>query len=413
MTNDKPNKQPEIPRPNAEQIEEALAGVQSADDVVAALKGLVGDTLSAMLEGELTAHLGYDKHAASGRNSGNSRNGKRSKKVRTSAGEAEVQVPRDRNGSFEPQIVRRYATSTSELDDKIIAMYARGMTTRDISSALHEMYAMTVSAETISQVTDKVLPLVEDWQNRPLQAIYPIVWLDAIHVKLRQERRVLSRPVYVVLAVDLEGHKSVLGHWLGTESEGSSFWMGILTDLKNRGVEDLLIACVDGLSGFDDAIHAVFPRTEVQGCIVHQIRQSTKYVAHKDRKAFMHDLKSIYKAPTLAAAETALLKLGDRWSDQYAIAVRSWENRWDLLCPMFDYTPEIRRLIYTTNPIEAYHRGLRKATKTRSLFPTDQALLKVLWLAHDNFAAKWTKPLPHWELILNQLAIRFGDRIPL
>lgn len=414
MTKQDPtNNKPEIPRPSAEQIEQALADVKTADDVVNALKGLVGDTLSAMLEGELTAHLGYEKHAASGRNSGNSRNGKRTKKVRTSAGETEVQVPRDRNGDFEPQIVRRYATSTSELDDKIIALYARGMTTRDISATLHEMYAMTVSADTVSQVTDKVLPLVEEWQHRPLDAVYPIVWLDAVHVKLRHERRVLARPVYVVLAVDLEGRKSVLGHWLGTESEGSSFWLGILTDLKNRGVEDILIACVDGLSGFDDAIHAVFPQTEVQGCIVHQIRQSTKYVAQKDRKAFSADLKAIYQAPTLEAAETALLALGERWNDTYAIAVRSWENRWDVLCPMFDYTPEIRRLIYTTNPIEAYHRGLRKATKTRSLFPTDQALLKVLWLAHDNIAAKWSKPLPHWELILNQLAIRFANRIPL
>jgi transposase-like protein len=202
------------------------------------------------------------------------------------------------------------------------------------------MYAMTVSADTISQVTDKVLPLVEEWQNRPLDTLYPIVWLDAVHVKVRRERRVLARPVYVVLAVDLEGRKSVLGHWLGSESEGSSFWLGILTDLKNRGVEDILIACVDGLSGFGDAIRAVFPDTEVQGCIVHQIRQSTKYVAQKDRKAFTEDLKTIYQAPTLEAAETALLALGERWSSQYAIAVRSWENRWDLLSPMFDYTPK-------------------------------------------------------------------------
>lgn len=413
MTEKTQDQKPNIPRPTTEQIEAALADVKTADDVVNAMKSLVGDTLSAMLEGELTAHLGYEKHAVEGRNSGNSRNGKRTKTVRTSNGETEVQVPRDRKGSFEPEIVRRYATSSSELDDKIIALYARGMSTRDISVMMREMYGMSVSADTISQVTDKVLPLVEEWQNRLLSAIYPIVWLDAIHIKLRRDRKVHAYPVYVVLAVDLEGRKHVLGHWLGGESEGSSFWLGILTDLKNRGVEDVLIACVDGLSGFDDAIRAVFPQTEVQGCIVHQIRQSTKYVAQKDRKAFTADLKTIYQAPTLEAAETALLALSERWSDTYAIAVRSWENRWEVLCPMFDYTPEIRRLIYTTNPIEAYHRGLRKATKTRSLFPTDQALLKVLWLAHDSIAAKWTKPLPHWELILNQLAIRFADRLPL
>jgi transposase-like protein len=410
--NDQTNK-PAIPRPSREQIEQALAGVKSADEVVAALKGLVGETLSAMLEAELTAHLGYEKHEASGRNSGNSRNGKRSKKMRSSTGETEIQVPRDRNGTFEPQIVHRYATSTSELEDKIIALYARGMTTRDITAALHEMYGMTVSAETISKVTDKVLPLVEAWQNRPLQAFYPIVWLDAIHIRVRQDGRVTLCPVYIVMGLDLEGKKDVLGHWLGRGGEGSSHWLGVLTELKNRGVEDIAIACVDGLNGFADAIHAVFPLTEVQSCIVHQVRQSIKYVAQKDHKVFIADLKAIYQAPTLEAAETALLALGERWGDKYAVAVRSWENRWDVLTPMFDYTPEIRRLIYTTNPIEAYNRGLRKATKTRAAFPTELSVRKLLWLAHDAIAAKWSKPLPNWPLILNQLAIRFGDRIPL
>jgi transposase-like protein len=324
-----------------------------------------------------------------------------------------VRVPRDRNGTFEPQALRKYETSSSELEDKIIALYARGMTVRDIQSALQEMYGIETSAETISKITDKVLPLVEAWQNRALASHWAIWWLDAIHVKLKREHKIVNTAVYLVMGIDLEGRKDVLGHWVGDGAEGSSFWLSVITELKNRGVQDVFIACVDGVSGFEEALRAVFPVTEVQRCLVHQVRYSLKYVNQKDRKAFTADLKTIYQAPTREAAETALLQLSERWSAKYALAVRSWENNWESLATMFAYTPEIRRLIYTTNPIEGYNRQLRKATKTKGAFPTAEAVRKSFWLAHQNIAQTWDRPIHNWELILNQLAIRFEGRIPL
>ncbi|MCA9902480.1 MAG: IS256 family transposase, partial [Anaerolineae bacterium] len=276
-----------------------------------------------------------------------------------------------------------------------------------------EMYGITTSPETISRITDKVMPLVEAWQNRALASHWAIWWLDAIQVKLKREHKIVNTAVYLVMGIDLEGRKDVLGHWIGSGAEGSSFWLNVITELKNRGVQDVFIASVDGLSGFEEALHAVFPQTEVQRCIVHQIRHSTKYVTLKDRKDFCSDLQGIYRAPTRESAETALLTLGDRWGDRYALAVRSWENNWEGLATMFAYTDEIRRLIYTTNPIEAYNRQLRKATKTKSVFPTPDAVRKSFWLAHRSIADNWNRPLHNWELILNQLAIRFQDRFPL
>lgn len=417
MSDEKKSTESGLPHmPDAETVRQELAKARSIDDLTGkdgVFARLFGQTLTAMLEGELSAHLGYEPYEAKGRNSGNSRNGKRRRTVKTSAGELEVSVPRDRAGSFEPQALHKYETSSNELEDKIVAMYARGMTVRDIQSALQEMYGVSTSPETISKITDKVMPLVEAWQNRPLGSHWAIWWLDAIHVKLKREHKIVNTAVYLVMGIDLQGHKDVLGHWVGSGGEGSSFWLSVLTELKNRGVQEVFIACVDGLTGFADALHAVFPQTEVQRCIVHQIRHSSQYVTQKDRKAFCTDLKGIYQAPTREAAETALLALGERWSSKYALAVRAWENHWEQLATMFAYTAEVRRLIYTTNPIEGYNRQLRKATKTKGAFPTPDAVRKSFWLAHRNIAEPWNRPLHNWELILNQLAIRFQDRFPL
>lgn len=292
-------------------------------------------------------------------------------------------------------------------------MYARGVSTRDIQDALTEMYGVDVSPSLISKVTDKVWETVEAWQNRPLDAVYPIIYLDALHLKIRQDGKVINTAVYAVLAVDLNGHRDVLGHWVSDGAEGANFWLSVITDLQNRGVQDIFIACMDGLTGFSDAVHAVFPKTEIQRCIIHQIRNSLRYVSWKDRKAFVHDLKTVYQAPNREVAETNLLHLGEKWNDKYAMAVRSWENNWEELSTFFNYPAEIRRLIYTNNAIEGYNRQLRKVTKTKSVFPTPQAVRKLLYLVNVNITKKWTKPLMDWPLILNQLAIRFQDRFPL
>jgi putative transposase len=402
--------------PSLETIQQELGKAQSIDDFFGKegiFARLFAETLEQMLDAELTAQLGYEPYEAKGRNSGNSRNGHYRKTVRTSNGETEVVVPRDRNGAFEPSILKKYQANTNELEDKIIAMYARGMTQRDIEAQLAELYGIEVSAQTISTITNKVLPLVEAWQSRPLATVYPILYLDAIHYKLRKDHKIENRAIYIVLAVDLDGYKDVLGHWVGDGAEGASFWLSVVTDLKNRGVDDVFIACVDGLTGFKEAIRSVFPQVEIQRCIIHQIRNSLKYVVWKDRKAFAQDLKAIYRAPTRELAETHLLQLAEKWGDKYAVAVRSWENHWEELATLFDYTPEIRRLIYTTNILEAYNRQLRKVTKNRGALPSPEAIRKLLWLAHQDIAKKWTMPLANWAHILNQLAIRFNDRFPI
>jgi transposase-like protein len=408
----KPNIQDYMPSPEA--VLRELSSAQSMDDFFGKdgiFARLFARTMEAMLEAEMTEHLGYERYEAKGRNSGNSRNGHSKKKIRTSAGaETDLTIPRDRNGEFEPQIVRKYASSSSELEDKIITMYAKGMSTRDITAALQEMYGMEVSAQTIANITDKVLPLVEAWQSRPLEPVYPIIYLDALYFHLKKEHKVESRAVYVVLGVTMEGHKDVLGHWVSDGAEGASFWLGVVTDLKNRGVQDIFIACVDGLVGFKEAIRSVFPKVEIQRCIVHQIRHSLKYVTWTDRKAFAADLKAIYQAPTREVGETRLLELSEKWGHKYGLAVHSWETNWNDLATFFDYTPEIRRLIYTTNPIEGYNRQLRKVTKNKAAFPTYEAVRKVLWLAHRDIVKKWTMPIPNWAVILNQFAIRFEGR---
>jgi transposase-like protein len=402
--------------PSVEQIQNELATAESLDDFFGKegiFARLFSQTLETMLEAELSEHLGYERYEAKGRNSGNNRNGKRPRKVRTSVGDTLIQVPRDRNGEYQPRLLEKHQANSNEIEEKIIALYAKGVSTRDIQETLQELYGINVSATTISTITDKVWSLVEAWQNRPLAAICPIIFLDAIHVKLRREGRVENTAVYTVLGVDLDGHKDVLGQWVGDGSEGANFWLSVITDLQARGVEDIFIACIDGLTGFKEAIHAVFPKTEIQRCIIHQIRHSLRYVAWKDQKAFTSDLKTIYRAATREEAEMNLLKLAEKWGGKYAIAVRSWENNWDDLAIFFHYPTEIRRLIYTTNTIEGYHRQLRRVTKNKAAFPTSEAVRKLFYLASQDSAKKWTMPIQNWANILNQLAIRFEDRLPI
>lgn len=401
--------------PGAEEVQRELATAKSMDDFFGKdgiFARLFASTLEQMLEAELSEHLGYEPYEAKGRNSGNNRNGKYTKKVRSSEGETKIQVPRDRNGDFEPQLVKRYTANTNELEDKIIGMYAKGMTVRDIQGTLQELYGIDVSPTTLSAITDKVWELVESWQSRPLASLYVIIYLDAIHIKMRREGKVENTAVYVVLGVDLEGHRDVLGHWVGDGSESANFWLSVITDLQSRGVKDILIACMDGLTGFKEAVLAVFPKTDIQRCIIHQIRNCLKYISWKDKKAFIVDLKAIYQAPTREAAEGNLRKLKEIWNGQYAVAIRSWDNNWEDLATFFDYPASIRRMIYTTNTVEGYNRQLRKVTKSRGSFPTGEAVRKLLFLANRDIIKKWTNPMADWPSILNQLVIRFGDRVP-
>jgi len=412
-TNDK-SEQPKIEMPSLERIQAELGSAKSIDDFFGKegiFARLFATTLEQMLEAELTAELGYEKYEAKGRNSGNSRNGKYKRKIRSSSGQVEVAVPRDRQGEYAPKLLHKYETSSNELEDKIITLYAKGLSVRDVHDSLQDMYGVDVSPATISAVTEKVWSLVEAWQNRRLDSVYPIVFLDAIHVNLKREGRVETTAIYIVLAVDLQGRKDVLGHWVGDGAEGAKFWTNVLGQLQARGVQDMLIACVDGLTGFKEAIHAVFPKTRLQRCILHQIRNSLKYVTYTEQDAFMRDLKAVYQADTRDQAETALLKLSENWSDKYAVAVRSWQNNWADLSTFFDFPFEIRRLIYTNNAIEGYNRQLRKVTKNKTVFPTDDAVRKSFYLAHRDIVAKWTMPIPNWPKILNQLVIYFDGRI--
>ena len=400
--------------PGAEEVQRELATAKSMDDFFGRdgiFARLFSHTIEQMLEAELSEHLGYKPYEAKGRNSGNNRNGRYPKKVRSSEGETTIQVPRDRNGAFEPQLVKKHLANTNELEDKIIGMYAKGMSVRDIQETLQELYGVDVSPSTLSAITDMVWELVESWQSRPLASLYPIIYLDAIHIKMRRDGKVENTAVYVVLGVNLDGHRDVLGHWVGDGSESANFWLNVITDLQSRGVKDILIACMDGLTGFKDAILAVFPKTDIQRCIIHQIRNSLKYIPWKDRKVFVADLREVYQAATREAAEGNLRKLKEKWSSQYTVAVRSWENNWEDLATFFDFPAEIRRLIYTTNTVEGYNRQLRKVTKSRGSFPTAEAVRKLLFLANRDIIKKWTMPMPNWQSILNQLVIRFDDRI--
>jgi transposase-like protein len=398
--------------PDAEELARELSSVKSIDDFYGkdgVFARLFSETIEQMLEAELTEQLGYGRYEAEGRNSGNSRNGHYTRKMRTSGGDSEIKVPRDRNGEFQSELLKK---NSNEIEEKVIAMYAKGNSTRDIQDILQELYGIDVSANTISKITDKVWPLVEAWQNRPLAEVYAILFLDALHIKLRRNGKIENVAIYNVLGVDLEGKREILGHWIGEGGEGANFWLSVITDLQNRGVQDVFIASVDGLSGFAEAIHAVFPQTRVQRCIIHQIRNTLKYVTWKDRKAFVADLKTIYRAANREEAEANLARLEETWSGKYAAAIRSWQNNWEELATFFEFPKEIRRLIYTTNTVEGYHRQLRKVIKNKSSFPTPQSARKLLYLATMDISKKWTAPIRNWPLILNQLAIRFEDRWP-
>ena len=397
--------------PSAKEVAQELGNATSIDDFYGKdgiFARLFSKTIEEMLEAELTAELGYERYEAEGRNSGNSRNGSYTRKMRTSGGDAEIQVPRDRQGEFQSALLKK---NSNEIEQKITALYAKGMSTRDIQDMLTELYGIEVSPDTISAITDKVWPLVEAWQNRPLASVYAILYLDAIHIKLKRDGKIDNVAVYNVLGVDLEGQREILGHWVGEGAEGANFWLSVVSDLQNRGVQDVFIAAIDGLSGFKDAIQSVFQKTQVQRCIIHQIRQSLKYVSWKDRKAFVADLKTVYQAATREKAETNLLHLEQTWGSKYGAAVRSWQNNWDDLATFFQFPKEIRRLIYTTNSVEGYHRQLRKVIKTKGSFPTEQSVRKLLYLATIHITRKWTLPIQSWSLILNQLAIRFEDRM--
>jgi putative transposase len=363
---------------SAEEVQKELATAKSMDDFFGKegiFARLFANTLEQMLETELTEELGYEPYEVKGRNSGNNRNGHYAKKVCTSEGETNIQVPRDRNGEFAPQILKKHTSNTNELENKIIGMYAKGMSVRDIQNTLEELYGIDVAPATISAITDKIWGLVEAWQARPLSSIYPIVYLDAIHINLRRDGKVENTAAYIVLGVDLEGHRDVLGHWIGTGAESANFWLSVITDLQARGVKDIFITCMDGLTGFKDAILAIFPKTQIQRCVIHQIRNSLKFIPWKDRKAFVGDLKLVYQAATREIAEANLVKLGDKWRGKYAVAVRSWENNWQDLATFFDYPAEIRRLIYTTNTVEGYNRRLRKVIKTKDSFPNGEVVV--------------------------------------
>jgi transposase-like protein len=388
-------------------FEAALKAIQSGQSISGkdgVLAPLVKQLTEAALEAELDSHLAEDVLP-------NRKNGKSKKTLKTSDGPIDLDTPRDRSGTFEPQIVKKHQTSVSdEIEAKILSMYGRGMSYSDISGHVQEMYGISVSTAAISTITDKIIETVKAWQQRPLESHYPFVWLDAIHYKVKDQGRYRNKAVYTVLALNLEGKKEVLGLYL-SETEGANFWLGVLTDLHNRGVQDILIASVDGLTGFPEAIETIYPRTEVQLCIVHQIRNSLRYVASKHQKAFMVDLKRVYQALNKEAAESALDELDKVWGDKYPIVIKSWRNKWENLSVYFKYPEPIRKVIYTTNSIEAVHRQFRKLTKTKGGFPNDNSLLKLLYLGIQNASKKWTMPIQNWNLTLSQLAIFFEGRL--
>lgn len=371
---------------------------------------ILEDFLNSAMEGEMETHL-EESHQ---QGKFNRRNGKMPKEVRTEYGTIEVETPRDRDGSFTPETIKKRQTVLAEgLSDKIISLYASGQSVRDIQDFLMENFGTDISTETISNITDKVWLEIKAWRSRSLESVYPIVWLDAIHYKVRDDKgATVSRSIYNVIGIDASGYKDLLGMYI-SHSEGANFWLSVLTDLQNRGVQDILIACVDGLSGFPDAINSVFPKTDVQLCVVHQIRNSLKYVGSKNQKEFLKDLKLVYAAQTKEGAELALDALEKKWGDDYPIVIKSWRDKWAQLSSYFQYTEDIRRIIYTTNTVEGYHRQVRKVTKTKGVFPTDDSLMKLVYLAYRNIKKKWTMPLANWGKSAQQLAIMFEDRFKI
>lgn len=402
------------PKIRKELLDELLAGYQSPEDLTGPeglLKQLTGALVERALGAELTDHLGYEEGDSEGEGSGNSRNGSSPKTLLTEQGEIPIDVPRDRNGTFEPQLVRKHQRRFTGFDDKILSMYARGMTVRDIQEHLSELYGTEISPSLVSTVTDAVVDEIVKWQNRPLDPVWPILYLDALVVKIREQGVVQNRHVYLALGIGLEGRKEVLGMWLET-NEGAKFWLTVVTELKNRGIEDVLIVCCDGLKGFPEAIEAVFPRSTVQTCIVHLIRSSTRFVAWKDRRRLIHGLKEVYRAETEEAARLALNDFEKNWSDRYPMVAQAWRDNWERVRPFFAFERAVRRVVYTTNAIESLNYRLRKVTRARGHFPTNEAALKLLYLAIRNIEKKWRNAPHYWNQAVHQFAIMFEGRLP-
>jgi putative transposase len=404
-----------MPPIRPELLDELLKDYQKPEDLLGE-DGLLQQLTKALVEraltGELTHHLGYEKHSPSGDNSGNSRNGTTPKTMKGKRGQVQIDVPRDRASSFEPQLVKKGQTRFGGLDEKSISLYARAMTQREIRGHLEEIYGVEISPSLISTVTDEVLDEVRAWQARPLDSVYPILYLDALQVKVKSQGRVVNKAIYLAFGVNLHGLTEVLGMW-AAEAEGAKFWMQVVTELKSRGVCDIFIACVDGLKGFPEAIEAVFPRTQVQLCMVHLVRHSLSYVSHKDRKAVAEGLREVYQAATVEEAERQLTQFEEAWAGSYPVIARSWRSNWARVVPMFSYPSEIRRAVYTTNTIESLNMTLRKVSKNRSLFPNDEAVFKLLYLALRNISKRWTMPIKNWSGAMNQLAILFEGRVTI
>jgi len=401
-------------RERRKELSELLSdmGVTDVAGVQALFKELIGTVLENGLEGELEEELGYSKYDYRQKETTNSRNGHSTKRVKSSHGEIEISVPRDREGEFEPQIVKKHQTSLSgDIEEKILSMYAKGMSTSDIESHIRDIYGLSVSDTTISRVTDKILPVVREWQQRPLESVYAVVFMDGIYFHVRSEGQIVKKAVYIAIGLQLDGIRDVLGMWIG-ENESAKYWLNILNGLKNRGVEDILIACVDGLTGFTGAIEAVYPKTEIQQCVIHQIRNSTKYVSYKDLKPLMADLKKVYGAMSEEMALFHLDAFEEKWGGRYPKIPASWRQNWANLTTYFKYPQEVRTLIYTTNAIENFNRGLRKVTKSKAVFPTDDALLKMLYLAMIDITKKWTGRRRDWGIIHSQLDVFFAGRLP-
>jgi putative transposase len=396
-------------------IDELLKDCKDPKDILGQnglLKQLTKRLIERTLQAELTDHLGYEPYAPEGHGADNCRNGKTNKTLQSDSGPIPIEVPRDRDSSFEPKLVKKRQRRLEGFDDKVLSLYARGMSTRDIQGQLEELYGVEVSPTLISNVTDAVMEDVRAWQCRPLSAVYPILYFDALFVKTRQDGPVMSKAVYLALGINLEGEKELLGLWVA-QTEGSKFWMSVFNELKNRGVQDCFIACVDGLKGLPEAVEAVFPLTQVQLCIVHKLRNSLKYVPWKERKVVARDLRAIYAAPTLAEAEQALERFSECWDAKYPAIGPSWRADWQRLTAFFNYCPEIRKVIYTTNAVESLNYSLRKLLKMRGAFPNDDSIVKILFLAINRVAKKWTMPIRDWKSALNQFVILFGDRVPM
>lgn len=386
----------------------------STTEIMKEIKDMFRDVLQEVMEAELETELGYEKHERMSKNdegeeSKNYRNGYSKKTVKTQLGEVEIKVPRDRNGEYEPQIIGKYNRNADGMEEKILSLYAAGLSQRDIADQIKSLYDVEISHDLVSKISDKIIPQLNEWQNRPLESVYPFVFMDAIHYKIRENHQIVSKAAYVVLGVNMEGYKEILGIWVGG-NESSKYWLSVLNELKSRGIKDVYLFCVDGLNGFREAIEAVYPQAGVQRCIIHQIRSCMKYVNYKDMKQFAADLKLVYTSVTEEAAMNCLMDFKDKWGTKYPAAIKSWEDNWDILSTFFAYPPAIRKIIYTTNIIEGLHRQFRKVTKTKSVFPTDDSLRKILYLASNNIAKKWTQRYRNWDMVLNHLALLFEDR---